>query len=170
MLRVAVILDTHVPAGLSRKGAADQRRDAFERAVSVAASVSDYMARRDYLVDLFAAGPNLYHLTAGRSLAYLDQILDILACVDESAAEPFHVIEPQIAELLSRISTVICVLLDWDDSRREFVHLMRESGAAVKVIILRDGPCTIDPAAGAEASESTPVISKAQYDLGIDEL
>ena len=84
MLRAAVILDTHVPGGLGR--AAQERRDAFERAVSVAAAVSDFMARQDYLVDIFAAGPNLYHLTAGRSLAYLDQILDILACVNASPA------------------------------------------------------------------------------------
>jgi uncharacterized protein (DUF58 family) len=169
MLRVAVILDTHVPEGLSRKEI-ERRREAFERAVSVAASVSDYMARQDYLVDLFAAGPNLYHLTAGRSLAYLDQILDILACVDESGEEPFGVIEPQIAELLARISTVICVFLDWDDARREFVHRMRAAGAAVKVIILRDGPCIIDPAAEAETLGATAVLSCAEYDRGVEEL
>ncbi len=47
------------------------------------------MARQEYLVDIFAAGPDLYHLMAGRSLAYLDQILDILASVDGSEEEPF---------------------------------------------------------------------------------
>jgi uncharacterized protein (DUF58 family) len=165
MLRVAVILDTHIS-----QNAKPERRDAFERAVSVSAAVSDYMARQDYLVDLFAAGPNLYHLTAGRSLAYLDQILDILACVDENPAEPFDVIEPQIAELLSRISTVICVFLDWNDARRAFVHRICSQGVAVKVIILRDGPCSLDPAIDAEVLGETPVINKADYDRGIDQL
>jgi uncharacterized protein (DUF58 family) len=165
MLRVAVILDTHVPGN-----AKQDRRDAFERAVSVSAAVSDYMARQDYLVDLFAAGPNLYHLTAGRSLAYLDQILDILACVDENPAEPFDVIEPQIAELLARISTVICVFLDWNDARRAFVHRISSQGVAVKVIILRDGLCSLDPAIDSDVLGEAPVISKADYDRGIDQL
>ena len=193
MLRVAVILDTHVPAEINssrpylfrrtknRDGSylfpsrqrvreVEARREAFERAVSVAAAVSDYMARQDYLVDLFAAGPNLYHLTAGRSLAYLDQILDILACVGESADEPFDVIEPQIAELLQRISTVICVMLDWDEPRRAFAHRLREQGAAVKVIVLRDGPCTIDPAIDVGTFGDIAIVSKAEYERGIDEL
>lgn len=164
MLRVAVILDTHVAANASQV-----RRDAFERAVSVAASVSDYMARQDYLVDLFAAGPNLYHLTAGRSLAYLDQILDILACVDANPDEPFNVIEPQIGELLSRISTVICVFLDWNETRRDFVQHMLQHGAAVKVIILRDGKCSINPADDATLGD-VPVIDKVQFDLGMSEI
>jgi uncharacterized protein (DUF58 family) len=165
MLRVAVILDTHIPPG-----AQPHRRDSFECAVSVAAAVADYMARQDYLVDLFAAGPNLYHLTAGRSLAYLDQILDILACVEENPAEPFDVIEPQIAELMARISTVICVFLDWNDARRAFVHRIASQGVAVKVIILRDDPCALDPAIDSELIGDTPVISKADYDRGTDQL
>lgn len=169
MLRVAVILDTHVPAELGKRAVAE-RRDAFERAVSIAAGVSDYMARQDYLVDIFAAGPNLYHLTAGRSLAYLDQILDILACVEENPAEPFEIIEPQIAEMLSRISTVICVLLDWNEARREFVHRLVVQGVAVKVIILRDSACSIDPAIDMEVLGAVPIVGRAEYERGIDEL
>jgi uncharacterized protein (DUF58 family) len=169
MLRVAVVLDTHVPGELSRKQK-DQQREAFERAVSVTAAVSDYMARQDYLVDIFAAGPNLYHLTAGRSLAYLDQILDILACVDENPAEPFDVIEPQIAELLARISTTICVFLDWTESRRNFVHRLHAQNVAVKVILLRDGPPTLDPSADIDMLGDVPVISRADYERGVDEL
>src|SRR5690606_24194272 len=147
--------DTHVLADLPRK-ALQQQREAFERAVSVTAAVSDYMARQDYLVDIFAAGPNLYHLTAGRSLAQLDQILDILACVEENPAEPFEVIEPQIAELLARISTVICVFLDWNPARRDFVQRLSAQGVAVKVILLRDTPCTLDPRAEGDLLGEVP--------------
>ena len=93
--RVAVVLDTYKPARAKPEIAAD-----FERAVSLCASISDYMARQEYLVDLFAAGPNLYHLTAGRSLAYVDQILDILACVDSNPDEPFDTLEPGNSRLL----------------------------------------------------------------------
>lgn len=159
MLRVAVILDTHVP-----KGSKPESLDAFERAVSTAAAVADYMARQDYLVDLFAAGPNLYHLTAGRSLAYLDQILDILACVESNPDEPFNLIEPQLAELLERLSTVICVFLDWNETRRAFVENLRGSGVAVKVIILRDGPCALSPDA------DVSMLGKMEFDRGVDEI
>jgi uncharacterized protein (DUF58 family) len=169
MLRAAVILDTHIPKKLSAK-VTQKRRDAFEHAVSVTAAVSDYMARQDYLVDLFAAGPNLYHLTAGRSLAYLDQILDILACVSESATEPMDVIEPQIAEVLARLSTAICIFLDWSQSRRAFAMRLRDQGVAVKAIICRDGPCTLDPSADAAFFGEIPVITTADFEKGISQL
>jgi uncharacterized protein (DUF58 family) len=169
MLRAAVILDTYVPKK-SKPKETQRRRDAFERAVSVSAAVSDYMARQDYLVDIFAAGPNLYHLTAGRSLAYLDQILDILACVNENPNEPFDVIEPQIAELLARLSTVICVFLDWNTTRREFAIRLHHHGVAVKVIICRDEACSIDPSSDAELFGEIPRISQADFDRGISEL
>jgi uncharacterized protein (DUF58 family) len=158
MLRVAVILDTHLP-----KDTAPVRADDFERAVSIAAAVADHMARQDYLVDLFAAGPNLYHLTAGRSLAYLDQILDILACVEGNPEEPFEVIEPQIAELLARISTVICVFLDWNEARRQFVERLAQQGVGVKVIIVRDATCTEPPM-------DACVVDREMFTRGVDEL
>ncbi len=138
--------------------------------MSISAAVSDYMARQEYLVDIFAAGPNLYHLTAGRSLAYLDQILDILACVDVNPDEPFSVIEPQIMEYLAKITTVICVFLDWNDTRRAFVHRLAMQGAGVKAMIVRDAPCTLDSAADTELIGRVHVIDKAAFDAGIGEL
>jgi uncharacterized protein (DUF58 family) len=168
LVRVAVILDTQVHAKVIR-GTPD-RQEAFERAVSVSAAVGDYMAGQDYLVDLFAAGPNLYHLTAGRSLAYLDQILDILACVQSTPAHPFETIEPELYALLSKITTVVCVLLDWDEPRRAFVHRLAAEGAGVKVVVVRDGPCTLDPAVERDVVGHVTVLSSAEVDAGVEEL
>ncbi len=164
-MRVAVILDTHLPPH-----ADPLHRKAFEQAVSVAAAVSDHLARQDYLVDLLAAGPDLYHLTAGRSLAYLDQILDILACVQPGSAEPFHVIEPQIMENLSKITTVICVMLDWNEARRSFTHRLAAQGAAVKLIVVRDEQCTLDPTAEADTLGLPPTVTRQWFEAGIEEL
>ena len=184
-LRVGVILDTHIatrgergrgtghpspPTPLPSRERGVRESDDFERAVSMAAAVSDYMSRQDYIVDLFAAGPNLYHLTAGRSLAYLDQILDILACVDPSPSEPFEVLEPAILENLSKITTVICVFLDWNATRQAFVDRLAQSGAGVKVIIVRDGACTDDPSGAVHVAGHVPVIGPAEFALGIEEL
>jgi uncharacterized protein (DUF58 family) len=164
-LRVAVILDTHIP-----KGAKPSMRDSFESAVSVSAAISDYMARQEYLVDLFAAGPNLYHLTAGRSLAYLDQILDILACVEENPEEPFAIIEPEIMESLAKITTVICVFLDWNPSRRSFVQKLATQGAGVKVIIVREGKCTLSSLSESDLIGEIPVLGNADVQRGIEDL
>ena len=146
LLRVAVILDTHIPRRAKQHAIAD-REDAFEHAVSLCAAVGDYLARQEYIVDIFAAGPNLYHLMAGRSLAYLDQILDILACVGTSEREPFAEIEPELCENLEQISSVICVFIDWNEIRRAFVQNLLRQGAGIKVIVIPTAPCEIDPRA-----------------------
>ncbi len=160
MLRAAVILDTHAPPpapGLPPP-------PAFERAVSTAAAVSDYMARSEYLVDLFAAGPDLHRLTTGHGTAFLDDILDLLACVDASDAEDFETLEQALLEFLSQITLVVCVLLDWDAVREGFVERLREQGAGVKVVIVRDRPCTLPPPEGRDVT----VLTSAQVDGGVE--
>lgn len=159
-LRAGVVLDTQIPPGRNR----ENRRAALERAISLCAAVSDLIARREYIVDLFAAGPNLYQLTAGRGLAYLDQILDILACVEESPTEPFATIAPQISEHLAQITTVVCVLLDWDETRRAFVETLRQNGAGVKVVLLNDGHLTVP------ADADVTLIDADAWARGVDEL
>ena len=161
--RVAVVLDTQL------KGQAQGEED-FERAVSLCAAISDWLSRREYIVDLLAAGPNLYHLTAGRSLAYLDQILDILACLRMTPAEPFSVLEPEIQEHLSQITTVICVFLDWDEPRRALALRLEAEGAGVKAIVVREGPCTLDPSADAGGVGSLTVLSRADFAAGVADL
>jgi uncharacterized protein (DUF58 family) len=158
-LRAAVVLDTFVAEA---KG-----EETFERAVSLCASVAEYMAREDYLVDLFAAGPNLYHLTAGRGLAYLEQILDILACVEASHDEPFEMLEPEIEQHLAQINTVICVFLDWTQARHAFVARLALQGAAIKVLVARDTPCSLDPKG--ERFE-VALIPRTRFESGVTEL
>jgi uncharacterized protein (DUF58 family) len=155
--RVAVILDTFVPRG-------DEARDAdFERAVCLAASVSDYMARQEYLVDLFAAGTDVYHLTAGRSLAYVDEILEILACVRSSPRETFTTLEPEIGEHLAQITTVVCLFLDWDEKRRAFAERLSADGASLKVIVVRDVPPTLDPSNAPTGWGPIPVLRQDDF-------
>lgn len=160
-LRVAVVLDTHLPISDEASSAS------FERAVSLCAAVGDFMARQEYLVDIFAAGPNLYHLTAGRSLAYLDQILDILACVDANPNEPFDTLEPEILENLAQINAIVCLFLDWNETRRAFCERLQNSGVGLKIIIARDTPCTQDPNADADWFGPIPVISRETFAMGV---
>ncbi|RYX82106.1 DUF58 domain-containing protein [bacterium] len=139
-LRAAVVLDTYVPV-ITPEACAN-----FERAVSLSAACGDYMNRADYLVDILAAGPELHHLHAGRGLASLDQMLDILARVDSTKKSPWEELGAAIEANLEQITSVICLFLDWDETRRTFATLLQSGGGAVKIIVLRDkanGPTTL---------------------------
>jgi uncharacterized protein (DUF58 family) len=135
--RVALILDTYLPPGYG-----DRERAAFEAAVSTVASVADWFSRGEAVVDVLAAGPDLYEVSSGRSLAYLENVLDVLACLEPCADPPFAVVAPHLHEKLARLTSVVVVLLDWDDGRERFLRGVRDQGAAVRAIVVRSGDTT----------------------------
>jgi uncharacterized protein (DUF58 family) len=135
--RIAIILDTFLPP---RPGAGE--RASFEAAISVVASIADHFSRSEYVVDILAAGPDVYEVSAGRSLAYLENILDVLACLEPCHEPPFATIGPPLFERLSQLTTVVAVLQDWDPVRQQFLQRLTTSGVAVRAIIVRDGPTT----------------------------
>jgi len=134
--RVALVLDTFVPPRrkAGREGFAD-----LEAAISLSAAVADALSRGEYLIDLFAAGPELYVFRAGRHTAHFENILEIVACVEACRRNPFETIAPALADELTNISTVIAVFLDWDESRRQLARTAVEMGCSVKLLIVRDG-------------------------------
>jgi uncharacterized protein (DUF58 family) len=142
--RIAIILDTFVPKRSRSEGAR-----VFEAAISVVASIADFFSRSEYVVDILAAGPDLYEVSAGRSLAYLENILDVLACLEACPDPPFQTIGPALFEKLGQITTVIAVLQDWDEPREEFLRQVKALGTAVRVVIVHEGPTT-RPWSGAE--------------------
>jgi uncharacterized protein (DUF58 family) len=143
--RIALVLDTFVPP---RARASHHR--AFEAAVSVLASVAEHYSRSEYVVDVLAAGPEVYDVSAGRSLASLDTILDVLAGVDPCREPPFQAVEAALFERLSRLTTVVAVLQDWDEARESLLGRVRALGTAVHVIVVHEG-ATSRPLAGAPA-------------------
>ena len=112
---------------------------AFEAAVSLTASIADFFSRGEYIVDILAAGPDIYEVSAGRSLAYLENILDVLACLEPCPQPPFRTISPVLFDKLAQITTVVAVLLDWDDEREQFLQRVKALGTAVRVLLVRDG-------------------------------
>ncbi|NCO90942.1 MAG: hypothetical protein COZ06_34550 [Armatimonadetes bacterium CG_4_10_14_3_um_filter_66_18] len=137
--RIALVLDTFVDPG---RKARPEGFPELEATVSLTAAVADALARGEYLIDLFAAGPDLYVFRAGRSIAHFDNILEVLACVDECRASPFETLAPALADELTNITAVVFVLLDWDKSREQFVRLALEQGSSAKVVVVRDGETT----------------------------
>ena len=133
--RIALILDTFLPP---RAGAKEER--AFEATISVVASIADFFSRSDYIVDILAAGPDIYEVSAGRSLAYLENILDVLACLEPCNEPPFQTIGPHLFDKLAQITTVVAVLQDWDTAREDFLGRVQSLGTAVRTLIVCEGP------------------------------
>ncbi|MBC8104487.1 MAG: DUF58 domain-containing protein [Cytophagales bacterium] len=188
-LRVAVILDTYIPVPTSpiihsmptlgaliipqsRRARAvyEQRGNDFERAVSISAAVSDYLAGQEYVVDLFGAGPELFRLQSGRGLATNEQVLDILANTQTTATDTLSTLLPQLAEDLPQLTSVICVFLDWDDSRRAFAESLRSQGAGVKIIVVRASPPALNPAEDPVFEHQVVVIDADAFAAGVESL
>ena len=135
--RIALILDTFIPSGKKRPPAGFPE---FEAAISLAASIADNMSLGEFIVDIFAAGPELYHFKSGRHITHFNSILEILACLDETKTNPFDIIGPRLTDEISNISSTICIFLDWNSSREKMVRAILDSGSSVKIIIVRDSP------------------------------
>jgi uncharacterized protein (DUF58 family) len=135
--RVALVLDTFIPR---RSRELDRRR--FEAGVSVLASVADHFSRSEQVVDIFAAGPDIYEVSVGRSLAYLENVLDVLACLEPCHEPPFDTVGPRLHETLGQLTTVVAVVLDWDDAREAFLRRIRDLGVAVRTFVVHPGRTT----------------------------
>lgn len=162
--RIALILDTYVAPG--RKATVNGFPE-LEAAVSLAASVADALSDGEYLLDIFAAGPELYVFRSGRHTAHFDNVLEILACVDACRINPFETVGPALDDELGNISAAICVFLDWDSSRRELARTVLEAGCSLKVLIVRDGDTT-EPCDGLDAGELQQFGSAQVLSGGID--
>ena len=132
--RIAIVLDTFLPSKFT-----PAQHASFEAAISVVASIADYFSRSEDIVDILAAGPDVYEVSAGRSLAYLENILDVLVCLGPCHDPPFATIGPNLFEKLSQITTVVAVLQDWDTPREDFLKRVHALGTAVRAIIVHDG-------------------------------
>lgn len=141
LARMALIVDTTVnaPGALRRFFSVKEHvyRD-LEAALSLAAAISEHLLKGDFVVDLFAAGPEIYHLKTGRSLSQFENILDILACIDPCHSECFGSLKPEILSEIASIGSVVLILLKWDDTRAALVRQLVESGTVVKTIIIYD--------------------------------
>ncbi len=137
LCRIALIVDTFIPCSKSfLKSKKVNQNPSFEAALSLTAALSHYLAHGDYIVDVFAAGSDVYHFKGGRSLAQLDQILDILACLEPSRTESINKLESAVIEEMAGIGSAMLLLLKWDDARKELVEQLHQHGITLKIIII----------------------------------
>ncbi|HWY78169.1 MAG TPA: DUF58 domain-containing protein [Verrucomicrobiae bacterium] len=133
-VRHALVLDTFND---------DPYSEAFEEAVSVAASFACTIQTQESLLDLLFVGAEAYCFTAGRGLAHTDQMLEILASVRVCTEKPFEILESLVLNHANNVSGCVCVLLAWDRPRRAFVEKLKGLGVPVMVVvILASAPVT----------------------------
>lgn len=142
--RHALILDTFLPVATS---------EVFEEAVSVAASLACTVQAQESLLDLMFVGPQAYCFTMGRGVGHLEQLLEILASVQPCRDQQFNSLLRLVLQHAGELSGCLCVFVDWDEQRREFVRHLREMGVPLMVFIVTEsgapkpdpGPMTAEP-------------------------
>ena len=163
--RIALILDTFLPGRLGRPRSEDV--EGFEAAISVVASIADYFSRSEYVVDIFAAGPDIYEVSAGRSLAYLENILDVLACLEACHEPPFEVVGPALFEKLQQITSVVAVVQDWDDAREDFLRRVKAFGVDLRILIVREGATRKDWARASDDLGEVSLLRPAEIEQAL---
>ena len=156
--RVAVLLDTHtpMPPGLPPP-------PSFESAVSLTAALCDFMVRSEFALDVLADGPILHSLGG---LNAGERVMDLLAAVEANTRQrgvSFADLDRDLSARLGQITLIVCVFQDWDTARQEFAERLRDSGAGLKIVVVRDTPCTLPPG-------DLPVLTSAQIDGGVSEI
>ena len=137
-VRHALVLDTFT----EREGSL-----VFEDAVSVAASIAVSVETQESLLDLMFVGPEAYCFTAGRGVGHTDRLLEVLACVGPCRDKPFRALHRAVMERHASLSGCVCVLLAWDEARREFVRHLEALGTPIRVFVVGE-PGALDALPG----------------------
>ena len=129
-VRRALLLDTDV-------GEFDN--ESFEAAVSVAASVAMSERQNEALLDLMFVGRESYRFTTGRGIDHMPHLQEILAAVQPSDSQSFTRLKQAVNSHVQQCSSLVCVLLHWDEERQLFFQSLTAQGIPVAVFLIHDG-------------------------------
>ncbi len=162
-VRHALVLDTFTDHPQS---------EVFEEAVSVAASFACTLPTQESLLDLLFVGPQSYCFTAGRGVAHVEQMLEILASVRCCTDQPFSALEHLVLGHVGVVSGCVCVLMDWDEARRGFIRKLKALGVPVLVVVIvpRGRTQALDRGPLDDAPEQLLVLEAGQIEAGLAKL
>ena len=126
-VRHALVLDTFDD---------EPNSELLEEAVSVAASFACTVLTQESLLDLLFVGNQSYCFTAGRGLAHVDQMLEILASVKNCGDKPFAALEQLVLNQVAAVSGCICVLQHWDEPRQNLIRKLRLLDIPLLVLVV----------------------------------
>ena len=101
-VRHVLILDTFI---------GEAHSEAFEEAVSLAASFACTLQTQESLLDLIFVGLEVYCFTSGRGLGQTDRILEVLADVRPCDDKPFETMFPTVISRAEFCSGCICIFV-----------------------------------------------------------
>jgi len=128
-VRHALVLDTFgTPA----------QAQAFEEAVSVAASFVSTVDTQESLLDLMFVGAQAVCFTTGRGVTHSEQALGILASVQPSRDKSFETLQALVLQHTPLVSGCVFIFLAWDEPRQELVRKLTRLGLAVRVFVVTD--------------------------------
>lgn len=126
-VRHALVLDT-----FSQQG----ETEAFEEAVSVAASFTCTIPEQESLLDLLFVGSQAYCFTSGRGVSHTEHLLEVLASVSPAPETGFSMLHDMVLRHAPMVTGCICVLLAWDEPRQNLVQQLRAMDLPVLVLIV----------------------------------
>ena len=132
--RHALVLDTASTRGEDA---------AFEDAVALAASFVYTIDTHECLLDLLfvddgagTAQHDVKAYTAGRGQMQSAHMLEVLAAVAPSDSTAFPSLARAVAARRDSLSSVILILLGWDEERRKLAAALRATGAQVRALLV----------------------------------
>jgi uncharacterized protein (DUF58 family) len=161
--RVAIVLDTRVRPG-------PEEDDHFESAVSTTASLTRYFETHEYVIDLFAAGPRVFYMQAGTGLGRMEDVLDLLACVGPGRGDRLPSVDDRLRQLAGRLSGLVLVTTDWWSESRDFHVRLAGEVPEIKVVLVRAGAPSLDPAADIADPRLYRRVDPALALTGVEEL
>jgi len=128
--RHALVLDT----GANTRD--DDWDAAFEDAVALAASFVYTIDTHECLLDLLFVGGEVRAYTSGRGQMQAEHMLEALAGVGPSDAAQFPALARAVVARRESLSSVIVILVAWDEARRAFIDGLRSTGNEVRAILV----------------------------------
>ena len=114
--------------------------EAFEAAVSTAASFLSSVLTQESLVDLLFLGDKAYSFTAGRGLGNELGLLEVLAGVRPRTDGEFEQLSRTVLPRARTMSACLAVLLGYDEPRRKFVADLLRAGVPVLALVVEEAP------------------------------
>src|SRR4029077_13067527 len=111
---------------------------AFEEAVPIAASFVYTIDTHDCLLDLLFVGGEVRAYTAGRGQLRAEHMREALAGVVPSAPAAFSELSRAVMARRATLSSVIAILVAWDEERAKFVSALRAEGFDVRVLLVAE--------------------------------
>ena len=125
--RHALVLDTGTRSGEDA---------AFEDAVALAASFVYTIDTHECLLDLLFVGDSVRAYTAGRGQLQFQHMLEVLAAVTPSEPAAFAELARSVTARGESLTSVILILLGWDEERRKLAAALRGAGAEVRTLLV----------------------------------